>query len=567
MVAFAVFALDLTKQGRRMAVFTHLATILLSLALAVPVSLAQETQQTDQPAAVQEPVFSPLQLAIRKEITSRSAKASSESLRKRISAIEAFYIENEFAPIWIKDGGPTRSARELVEALNRADEHGLVPGDYDAEELFQKVGVGNETTLADLEVHLSTSVVSFAQHLNAGRLNPREVNRETVIYPDAIAPAQLLSKAAKTGNIKAFLRLLAPHTPRYERLRLAVTSYRRVAENGGWPAIPEGEVLKPGMEDPRIPVLRQRLTISGDLEPGEAAVPNQYDDKLVKAVESFQSRHGLEIDGVIGGNTLKELNVGIEERIATMIYNLERRRWMQNDYGRYYIFANLADQVVKVVRDEKTIHAELIQVGKPYHRTPVFSDELEYVEINPYWNVPKSIAVNEMLPKLQQNPVHYASQGFEVLNGGSAVPASAVPWHAYSMANFPVRLRQGPGKNNALGRIKFMFPNKFNVYMHDTPSKQNFSRASRFFSHGCLRLKDPLKMAEVLLADQGWTRGKIDAVVSSGKRTVVKLDQKIPVHIAYLTAWVNKDGSVHFRRDVYGRDPILAEALSRVRGR
>ena len=566
MATFAVFNSILTSRWRRM--LCRMPLVLLGLLLAALPSMAQETQPVEQPSAIAtEPAPSPLQVAVKREIETRVASVSSDSLRERLSAIEAFYTESGFTPIWVKDGGPTKSARELVEALNRADEHGLAPGDYDAEELFQKVGVGNETTLADLEVHLSTSIVSFAQHLNAGRLNPREVNRETVIYPDAISPAQLLSKASRTGNIKAFLRLLAPHTPRYERLRLALINYRRVGESGGWPAVPEGEVLKPGMEDPRIPILRQRLTISGDLKPGGAAGSNLYDDNLVKAVEKFQSRHGLEIDGVIGGNTLKELNVGIEERIATMVYNLERRRWMQNDYGRYYIFANLADQVVKVVRDEKTIHAELIQVGKPYHRTPVFSDELEYVEINPYWNVPKSIAVNEMLPKLQQNPVHYASQGFEVLNGGSAIPASAVPWHSYSKANFPVRLRQGPGKNNALGRIKFMFPNKFNVYMHDTPSKQNFSRASRFFSHGCLRLKDPLIMAEVLLADQGWTRKKIDAVVASGKRTVVKLNQKIPVHIAYLTAWVNKDGSVHFRRDVYGRDPILADALSRVRGR
>jgi murein L,D-transpeptidase YcbB/YkuD len=191
---------------------------------------------------------------------------------------------------------------------------------------------------------------------------------------------------------------------------------------------------------------------------------------------------------------------------------------------------------------------------------------MEYIEINPYWNVPKSIAVNELLPKLRRNANALTSQGFEVLRGGSVIPASSVPWSNYSKASFPVRLRQKPGTKNALGRVKFMFPNSFNVYIHDTPSKSKFDRSSRYFSHGCLRLRNPFDMAEVLLKSQGWSRAKIDAVKDSKKRTVVKLDQKIPVHIAYMTSWVNKDGSVHFRRDVYGRDKILGKALGNVSG-
>ena len=274
-------------------------------------------------------------------------------------------------------------------------------------------------------------------------------------------------------------------------------------------------------------------------------------------------RHGLEQDAVVGPNTLKQINMSVEERIAIMELNLERRRWMQDDYGRYYVFANLADQVVKVVRDGKTIHAELIQVGQPYHRTPVFSEEMEYVELNPYWNVPKSIATKELLPELKKNPGKYAGQNYEVLSGGNVLSPMSISWANYSRGNFPFRIRQRPGDGNALGRVKFMFPNQFNVYMHDTPSKSKFERASRFFSHGCLRLKDPLKMAEVILGPLGWSRAKIDGVVASKKRTVVKLDQKIPVHVAYMTAWVNKDGSVHFRRDVYGRDKILAKALGK----
>ncbi|MEM9332802.1 MAG: L,D-transpeptidase family protein, partial [Pseudomonadota bacterium] len=368
-----------------------------------------------------------------------------------------------------------------------------------------------------------------------------------------------------TGNVVAYLRLLAPHTPRYERLRLAMAAYKNLAASGGWETLEAGETLKPGMEDERVPALKKRLAASGDYV-GDINNPSiMYDGDIVDAVMAFQKRHGLEIDGVIGPNTLKELNVSVEDRIAMMEYNLERRRWMQDDYGQYYVFANLADQVLKVVRDGKTVHAELIQVGLPYHRTPVFTDEMEYIEINPYWNVPKSIAVNELLPKLRRNANALGSQNFEVLAGGRVIPASGVPWGSYSKANFPVRLRQRPGTKNALGRIKFMFPNNFNVYIHDTPSKSKFEKASRFFSHGCLRLKDPLKMAEVILGEQGWSREKIDATVASKKRKVVKLENNIPVHIAYMTAWVNKDGSIHFRRDVYGRDKILGKALQKVR--
>ena len=212
---------------------------------------------------------------------------------------------------------------------------------------------------------------------------------------------------------------------------------------------------------------------------------------------------------------------------------------------------------------KKNVHFEIIQVGKPYFRTPVFSEEMEYLELNPYWNVPYSIATNEYLPKLKSNPGILNAQNIQVLAEGRVINASSVPWNSYSKGKFPVRLRQAPGKGNALGRVKFMFPNKFNVYIHDTPSKANFKKASRYFSHGCLRLRDPLTMAEKILGAQGWTRAKIDSVIRSGKRTVVKLNQKIPVHVTYLTSWVNRDLSVNFRRDIYGRDKILDLAMQK----
>ena len=491
--------------------------------------------------------------------------ANSKSDKRRLAEVSEFYKKNRYKLLWVRNGKVTKQAKTFRQTIARAHEHALDPFDYNPLDIDIDPNPKDAKAIARFDVIFSQSLVAFAQHLNAGRLNPKTVTRENVIYPEAISAARILKEARSTKNATAYLRLLAPHTPRYERLRIALAHYRGLAQRGGWPSVPKGQALKPGMSDSRVPLIRKRLAITGDYRGNPSSASTAYSGPVVDAMKRFQKRHGLAIDGVVGGNTIKQLNIPVEARIAVMEYNLERRRWMQDDYGRYYIFANLADQVLKVVRDEKTIYAELIQVGLPYHRTPVFSDEMEYIEMNPYWNVPRSIAVNELLPKLRQNANALGPQNFEVLNAGAVVPFQSVPWGSYSKANFPVRLRQKPGTKNALGRVKFMFPNDFNVYIHDTPSKSKFSSASRFFSHGCLRLKDPLKMAEVLLGPQGWSRAKIDQTIAAKKRKVVKLSNKIPVHIAYMTAWVNKDGSVHFRRDVYGRDKILAKALAKAR--
>ncbi|MEC9342571.1 MAG: L,D-transpeptidase family protein [Pseudomonadota bacterium] len=503
--------------------------------------------------------------AIKAELARSIASAKSESLKKRLQDIDAHYARSLYKPIWINGSKPSSKAEALVDALNLSYEDGLHPEDYDAFDLFAKLGATQAAELADLEVHLTTAAVSYAQHMNSGRLNPREINREIVIYPESISAETILANFRKTRNLKAYLRLLAPHTPRYERLRQTLALFRRIEANGGWSKVPAGETLKPGMVDARVPALRRRMIEAGTYKGPSGGTT--YDDAMVDAVKRFQDQSGIVPDGVVGPGTLKQINVPVSERIQTLELNMERNRWMQNDFASYHVFVNLADQVVKLVKDGDTLHAELVQVGQPYHRTPVFTDEMEYVELNPYWNVPASIAVNEYLPKLRQNPGVLAAQNIAVLSNSGPISATAVNWASYGKGNFPFRLRQEPGPGNALGRIKFMFPNDFNVYMHDTPSKSKFDRTQRYFSHGCIRLNDPLKMAEFILGAEGWSRARIDQVIASGKRTVVPLKQKIPVYVVYLTSFVNKDGSVWFREDVYGRDKILAEALAKVRGR
>ncbi len=370
------------------------------------------------------------------------ASENNKSDKQRLLKISEIYKKNNYRLLWVKNGKVTKQALVFRKIISCAHEHGLDPFDYNPLEIDINPKAGDTKAAARFDVVFSQSLVAFAQHLNAGRLNPKTVSRENVIYPKALSAERILKQARSTKNPAAYLRLLAPHTPRYERLRIALAHYRGLASRGGWPTIPKGQALKPGMSDGRLPVIRKRLAVTGDYR-GNVSNPSlAYSGAIVEAMKSFQKRHGLAIDGVVGGNTLKQLNVSVEKRIAVMEYNLERRRWMQDDYGKYYIFANLADQVLKVVRNEKTIYAELIQVGLPYHRTPVFTDEMEYVELNPYWNVPRSIAVNELLPKLRKNANALGAQSFEVLSGDKIIPASAVPWNSYSKANFPVRLRQ-----------------------------------------------------------------------------------------------------------------------------
>ncbi len=543
-------------------IFEKFSQILMVVAVLILASTGQTISQESNSHDQQAPQLSPFSQQLKSTLSSGLMAVKGKANTQRYEGITAFYQKHDFEPVWIEGGKPTQKARDAVSILRQAWLHGLDSRDYQGEALFQKLATPDTNTLVDLEIGLTRSVVAYAQHLNAGRLDPQAVNREIVVFPQAAASEIILEKLKVTKSIQAYLRFMAPYTPRYERLRIALGIYRTIAANGGWTTIEEGDVLKPGMSDPRLLSIRQRLIEDGSLDEN-AAESEIYDDVLVEAVKKFQIHQGLADDGVIGPQTLAQMNVSVEQRIRTIIVNLERRRWMQNNYGRYYVFANLAEQIIKLVRDEKNLHFELIQVGKPYHRTPVFSDEMEYIEINPYWNVPYSIATKEYLPKLKSNPGVLVAQNIQVLANGRIISPFSVPWQSYSRGHFPVRLRQNSGRKNALGRVKFMFPNKFNVYVHDTPSKSNFNKASRYFSHGCLRLRDPLTLAEKILGEQGWSREKIEATVRSGKRTIVKLKEKIPVHVTYLTAWVNKNGSVHFRRDIYGRDKILDGALKK----
>lgn len=513
---------------------------------------------------------SPLTEALTVQLATGAGELRSERDERDLAVLAAYYGQLEMKPIWVEEGGVTDRARELAEVIGGETRNGLDPSQYGIDRIRGLMAATTPEDLAALEVRLSLAAIRLASDLASGRVEPNKVDPEHFLAPTGVIAADVIRQAAVAEDIGAFMGGFEPPQDEYVRLRDTLAHYRELAANGGWPMVPEGETLDPGMTDPRVVPLRARLRAEGDLDPLEdlaasGGPADLYDDALKGALVSFQNRHGLEPDGRVGPSTLAALNVTAEERVDQILLNMERRRWMEDDLGDRYVFVNLADFHFKLVEEGKTIFVSRVVVGKPYFRTPVFNEDMTYVVINPYWNVTPSIARNELLPKIKDDPGYLGANNYELLSDWSdaAVPINpmSVNWSTVSKGGFGYKIRQRPGDGNALGRIKFMFPNSHNIYMHDTPAKSLFNRYERAFSHGCIRVQKPREFGEVVLASQGWTREMIDAAIASGETQVVTLKTPLPVHITYLTAWTNKDGTVHFRDDVYGRDKSLKAAL------
>jgi murein L,D-transpeptidase YcbB/YkuD len=355
-----------------------------------------------------------------------------------------------------------------------------------------------------------------------------------------------------------------PTSRRYVQLQAALKRYRALAAKGGWKKVSAGPTLKPGMKDPRIVEVRNRLRVTGDLTK-TSPDPTEFDDVLKAAIKRFQDRHGLTEDGAVGRNTLAAMNIPVERRIRQIEINMERRRWMPDDLGQKYVWVNIADFYLKVVQRTETIYTARIVVGKTYTRTPIFSSTMKYILINPRWNVPYSIASKEMLPKIKKDPGYLSRNRYELLGpNGKPLDPHSVDWADVSRRNFRYFIRQQAGPGNALGRMAFMFPNKFNVFIHDTNARHLFGRTVRAFSHGCMRLEHPARLAVLLLrGKQGWTMDRLQRVIATEKPASIYLPKPLPVHVTYITAWADRDGTVNFRRDIYKRDAALIKALGR----
>ena len=486
------------------------------------------------------------------------------------------YQQMSFAPSWSGPDGPTAHVDSLIAVLRDAAREGLRPADYHVATIDSLVRrlrhhedpAAQERALADLDLLCTDAFFLYGTHLLHGRVDPETLVPTWTLPRRHSALAPQLRTALHANTLRATLADLRPSQPEYETLREALRRYRTIADQGGWPTIPDGPPLKEGMRDERVPLLREHLRITGDLTgTTTAADRTQFDDPLRQAVGRFQERHGLRADGVVGPSTRAAMNVPVETRLRQITVNLERMRWLPPDLGTPRVVVNIADSWLRVVEEDGTVPLQMrVVVGTPYRKTPVFSDRISYLVFNPYWHVPRRIAVEDKLPLFQRNPALFERLGYEAFRGWGAdavrVDPSTIDWDALSADDFPYRLRQKPGPANALGRIKFMFPNPHDIYLHDTPTRWHFDRSRRDFSSGCIRVEHPTELAAYLLRhNKGWTTERIEAMFENRDERGIILQRKVPIHLLYWTAWV-EEGRLHFRPDVYDRDGAVATALT-----
>ncbi|HYN39985.1 MAG TPA: L,D-transpeptidase family protein, partial [Rhodospirillales bacterium] len=478
-----------------------------------------------------------------------------------LAAVAKVYAERGYAPIWTSEQGLRVGATILIEAFLRAGDDGLEPGEYPRRISGRSLQAVAE--LAGAELELSAALVRYAADLKVGRLAPTRTDQQGNVLRKEVDAAAVLAGAAEAGDLGAYLRSLAPANNLYAGLRRSLAEYRRAAGRGVWPA-PAPDRLEPGNTGEPVERLRMILRATGDLvgssERQDGAV---FDEALATAVQNFQARHGLPADGVVGTETRQAMAVGVDERLRQILLNMERVRWLPDDLGDPHIMVNLAGFTLSYVEagaDAMTMRAI---VGKPARSSPEFSGLITYLEVNPSWSVPRTIAIEDLLPKIRKDPRFLANNGFSLrTSDGDSVDAQSVNWSGIRRDSFPYALRQKPGPSNALGQVKFMFPNSFDVYLHDTPARGLFSQPVRAYSSGCIRLEKPVELAAKLLEVNGnWSDERLRGAIARGETRSVILNRPVSVHLTYLTSWRDPDGTVQFRHDIYGRDREMGAAL------
>jgi len=497
-----------------------------------------------------------------------------KSLHFESTRLPDFYGERGFRPAWSIDNHLSPLIEPFLSTLHRSGCEGLRPEDYRLHQIQAMISEihGNlirevpmdSAALADLDILLTDAFFMYVSHLVSGRIDHRVVYPGWAIYTEAPDMTEILRQALESGEIDAFLTKLTPSHFRYVKLKESLISYRGIAKRGGWPLIPPGAKMGRGSRDSRVSVLRQRLMVSGDLPLSAESESRIFDLPLENAVQKFQKRHGLKADGRVGRSTLMALNIPVETRIRQIALNMDRLRWLPGDTGRRYIFVNVADFSLQVIEDEQVVMSMKIIVGKTEQKSCVLSRKMTYLELNPFWRIPDSIATKEILPHVKKDPEYLAKNHIKVFwdwgDRSKEIDPGSVDWSRIKARHFKYKLRQEPGTLNPLGRIKFMFPNECEIYLHDTPARHLFGRTRRDFSHGCIRIEKPIDLAAYLLQNKdSWTQKKILAEIRKGKRQMIMLPHPIDVHIFYGTAWVDQNGSLQFRDDIYRIDEVPYE--------
>jgi len=501
--------------------------------------------------------------------------AQSETIRA-LDSLVRFYEGRSFRPVWICEEGLLPHTEAFVQVISQAEREGIRSASYHLariERMMAEQRVAHAQPLSqnlrswvDLELLLTDAFFMYGAHISTGQIDPRKLHEVWFAHRSEIDLETRLQQAVEADQVGELLQSLQPTHAGYVALQKTLMSYRDIAAKGGWPVIPDGPKLQRGDRGPHVMALRTRLLLTADLDRASDPVGDVFDTALEQALQKFQERHGLDPDGIVGTPTLMVLNVPATVRVRQIELNMERWRWLPHELEDRYILVNLADFALDVVEHGRSTLAMRVVVGKPERRTPFFSADMTYLVLSPHWYVPSAIAIQDKLPLIRRDPNYVARQNFKLFRdgerGATRVDPLSVDWSAVSARNFPYRLRQDPGPRNALGRVKFMFPNAYHVYLHDTPSRELFAKTERAFSSGCIRLEKPIELAEYLLRDDPrWSRQRILATIERGAEQVVHLPTTIPVHLLYWTAWVNEQGLVNFRKDIYERDKVLEKAL------
>jgi murein L,D-transpeptidase YcbB/YkuD len=499
------------------------------------------------------PVAPQLTDPLRSRLAFELAIAAADPKDPTATALRDFYAAREFAPAWVEGTRPTDRARAGLARLARAAEDGLDPARYAVATM--PAGVDRTGGAAVLELSISRSFALYAREAAAGRTRPATVWALATLKPEVPETDAVLAALAESRDIAVGLDGYNPPHEGYRRLKRALAVIAAQTAVDPEP-VPTGPALKLGLRDPRVEVIRRRLGVDV-----VTADPALYDADVRAAVMGFQQSQGLTADGVLGALTVRVLNGGRkQDRTALVLANMERWRWMPRDLGRDHVFVVVPGYELAIIRDGLPRFRTRVVVGAPTTPTPLFSDEIEFIVVNPFWNVPVSIASKEMLPSIQENPDGYfARRNYEVVVDGRVVPPSSVAWNESTIRR--VRIRQRPGDGNALGNLKFMFPNEHAVYLHDTPSKALFNKPVRAFSHGCVRVENPLAFADALLDGHSKWNGERLRKMIGGREARVDLTAPMPVHLTYFTAVATGDGTLALRGDPYGLDGRTIRAL------
>jgi murein L,D-transpeptidase YcbB/YkuD len=548
--------------------------------LAAPLSVPALAAEPDAPQALLSRTEA-IRIAVQTKLSAKFT-ATTDAKKSEQGALVEYYAVPDQRLLWVDENGLTDRGKAVMAEIEKADEYGLRAADYalPSADGFNSSDANATDWLADAETKISFAVLGYARDARGGRFQPARLSPN--LDPDLALPnpSEVIESIAIRSDPAAYLRSFQPDQPQFEVLRQKLIELRGGKVETAKPVvtIPDGPVLKLGIEHEQVALLRKRLDMPSEIANGTPLDEMKFDETVLAAVRHFQLAHGAVPDGMVGAGTRRMLNqpqqphaVGSPARIRALLINMERWRWLPHDLGEFYVTVNIPEFMLRVVKDNQALFTTRVVVGKTDKQTPIFSNEMQTIVFGPYWNVPTSIKIEEIRPYLREeaawffggggwNTSVFERHGLRVKYAGREIDPSAVDWNRIDIRN--TEIYQPPGPGNVLGRVKFVFPNKHDVYMHDTPQKFLFAKPVRAESHGCMRVQNPDQLAAVLLRqDQGWSQARTMSAIETGYDQQVPLRQRIPVYITYFTLKVNDDGAVSTYGDLYGHDARMAAAL------